>query len=134
MSILKKLAGETAIYGLSSIVGRFLNYLLVPLYTGIFQPGEYGVSTLFYAYASFLGVIFTYGMETAFFRFYQKHEPREQVFSTAFSLLSITSVLFGTLIALFAKQIAVLSNNVGRENLFIYLGIILAADAISALP
>jgi O-antigen/teichoic acid export membrane protein len=134
MSILKKLAGETAIYGLSSIVGRFLNYLLVPLYTGIFKPGEYGVSTLFYAYASFLGVIFTYGMETAFFRFYQKHEPREQVFSTAFSLLSITSILFGTLIALFSEQIAIFSDNIGRENLFIYLGVILAADAISALP
>ncbi len=132
--MLKKLAGETAIYGLSSIVGRFLNYLLVPLYTGIFKPSEYGVSTQFYAYAAFLGVIFTYGMETAFFRFSQKHEPREQVFSTAFSVLTISSLVLGGFIALLSKKLALWSGNVGAETLFIYLGIILAADAISALP
>jgi O-antigen/teichoic acid export membrane protein len=134
MSILKKLAGETAVYGLSSIVGRFLNYLLVPLYTGIFKPGEYGVSTLFYAYASFLGVLFTYGMETAFFRFHQKHEPKEEVFSTAFGSLALSSVVLAVLVALFAHPLALWTDNVGRENLFIYLGFILAADALSALP
>lgn len=134
MSILKKLAGETAIYGLSSIVGRFLNYLLVPLYTGIFSPAEYGVSTVFYAYASFLGVFFTYGMETAFFRYYQKHENKEEVFSTALTSLLFSSLAIGLLIALLAKPLAIWTKNEGSEILFIYLAIILAADAILAIP
>jgi len=134
MSILKKLAGETAIYGLSSIVGRFLSYLLVPLYTGIFKPGEYGVSTLFYAYASFLGVLFSYGMETAFFRYSQKTERKEEVFSTSMISLLCTSVVFGGFIALAAHPLAVWTHNSGREDLFKYLGVILAADGISVLP
>jgi O-antigen/teichoic acid export membrane protein len=134
MSILKKLAGETAIYGLSSIVGRFLNYLLVPLYTGIFKPGEYGVSTEFYAYASFLAVFFTYGMETAFFRFYQKQENKEEVFSTAFGSVSLSALVFGSVITLMATPLAAWTHNVGREQFFIYLAFILAVDAITTLP
>ena len=66
MNPLKKLAGQTAIYGLSSIVGRLLNYLLVPLYTRYFSTAEYGEVTTLYAYVAFLVVILTYGMETAF--------------------------------------------------------------------
>ena len=134
MSIFKKLAGETAIYGLSSIVGRFLSYLLVPLYTGIFKPGEYGVSTLFYAYASFLAVLFSYGMETAFFRFAQTEDRKELVFSTAMLSLLGSSVLLGGLIVAAAHPLAIWTHNEGRENLFVYLGIILAADGIAVLP
>jgi O-antigen/teichoic acid export membrane protein len=66
---LKKLLGQTAIYGLSSIVGRLLNFLLVPLYTRYFSTVEYGETTILYAYVAFFVVILTYGMETAFFRF-----------------------------------------------------------------
>ena len=69
MNPLKKLAGQTAIYGLSSVIGRLLNYLLVPLYTRYFLPSEFGVVTEIYAYVAFLVVILTYGFETAFFRF-----------------------------------------------------------------
>ena len=89
MSMLKKLAGQTAVYGLSSIVGRFLNYLLVPMYTRLFvgEAGraEYGVSSWFYAVAAFAAVIYMYGMETAFFRFSKKDDAAttERVFSTA---------------------------------------------------
>ena len=77
MNPLKKLLGQTAIYGLSSIVGRLLNYLLVPLYTRYFTTSEYGDVTLFYAYAAFLLIILSYGMETAFFRFSQR-EPNKR--------------------------------------------------------
>ena len=69
MSVAKKLASQTAVYGVSSIVGRVLTYLLVPIYTGAFAAAEYGVVTGLYAYVSFLNVVFTYGMETTFFRF-----------------------------------------------------------------
>ena len=78
MSAIKKLAGQTAIYGLSSIVGRMLNYLLVPIYTRIFAQAEYGVVSELYSYSSFLLILFTYGMETAFFNFMQKEEDKEK--------------------------------------------------------
>ena len=73
MNPLKKLAGQTAVYGLSSVIGRLLNYLLVPLYTRCFLPSEYGVVTEVYAYVAFLIVLLTYGLETAFFRFSKKN-------------------------------------------------------------
>ena len=69
MSIAKRLASQTAIYGVSSIVGRVLNYLLVPVYTAYFAAADFGIVTGLYAYVSFLNVLFTYGLETTFFRF-----------------------------------------------------------------
>ena len=72
MSTIKKLASQTAVYGLSSIVGRLLNYLLIPLYTNVFLPAEFGVVTELYSYVAFFAVLMTYGMETAFFRYFQK--------------------------------------------------------------
>ena len=66
MSVIKKLASQTAVYGVSSIVGRVLTYLLVPIYTGAFSAAEYGIVTGLYAYVSFLNVVFTYGMETTY--------------------------------------------------------------------
>ncbi len=134
MSIIKKLAGQTAVYGLSSIVGRFLNYLLVPLYTGIFQPGAYGVSNWFYAFASFAAVIFTYGMETAFFRFANKSEKPKEVFSTTMISILVSSLVLGGFIILFSTPIANWTKNEGRESFFTYFTIILAADAISTIP
>ena len=90
MNPLKKLASQTAIYGLSSVIGRFLNYLLVPLYTRYFLPTEYGVVTELYAYVAFLVIILTYGFETAFFNFTKKEENKEKVYSTAFFSLLIS--------------------------------------------
>lgn len=77
MSGIRKLAGQTAIYGLSSIVGRMLNYLLVPFYTRIFSPVEYGIVSELYSYSAFLLILFTYGMETAFFNFMQKEKDNK---------------------------------------------------------
>jgi O-antigen/teichoic acid export membrane protein len=91
---LKQLAGQTAIYGLSSIVGRLLNYLLVPLYTRYFIPAEYGVVTELYAYVAFLVIILTYGLETAFFRFSQKQYDKKLVYSTSLISLIISSIVF----------------------------------------
>jgi O-antigen/teichoic acid export membrane protein len=106
MSLLKKLAGETALYGLSSIVGRFLNYLLVPLYTRQFLTGEYGVVSELYAYTGFLMVVFSYRMESAFFRFGTPIEDRKNTYSTAtWAMLLSTLVLVGS-IWLFAQPIA----------------------------
>ncbi|MBL7813669.1 MAG: oligosaccharide flippase family protein [Saprospiraceae bacterium] len=133
--MLKKLAGQTAIYGLSSIVGRFLNYLLVPIYTRVLDPTEYGASSWFYAIAAFMAVIYTYGMETAFFRFTQKEDSdKEKVFSTSAISILATSLIFSGLIIFFATPLAHFTKNEGRELYFIYFAIIFAADAITTIP
>ena len=72
---MKSLAKDTAIYGLSSIVGRFINWMLVPVYTNILTRGEYGIVTNVYGYVALILVILTYGMETGFFRFMNKKDP-----------------------------------------------------------
>ncbi len=139
MSALKKLAGQTAVYGLSSIVGRFLNYLLVPLYTNVFEGtkgvAEYGVSTYFYSVAAFGAVVYTYGMETAFFRFAQKEgEKPEKVFATVTWSLVLSSIFFSLLIFLFADSWANASGHIGKGTYFSIFAVIFAADAISTIP
>lgn len=88
MNPLKRLASQTAIYGLSSIIGRFINYLLVPLYTYSFTTSEYGIVSEFYAYAGFLAVLLTFGMETGYFRFREREgSDPALVYSTSLRFL-----------------------------------------------
>ncbi len=95
MSILKKLAGQTAIYGISSIFGRFLNYLLVPLYTYYFTAAEYGVVSEFYAYAGFFSVLLLCGFETGYFRFRDKERPtQDSAYSTALIFVLLINLVF----------------------------------------
>lgn len=133
MNPIKRLAGQTMIYGLSSILGRLLNYLLVPLYTRIFMPQEYGVITEMYAYVAVLFVILTYGMETAFFRFSQE-EPKSRIYSTSLISLLASSAGFILLGVLFSHQIA---NSLGYQRhpeYISYFAIILGLDAFTAIP
>jgi O-antigen/teichoic acid export membrane protein len=133
--VIKKLAGQTAVYGLSSIVGRFLNYLLVPIYTNVLNPEEYGASSWFYAIAAFLGVVYTYGMETAFFRFAQKEgADKDKIFATSAISIAATSLIFSSLIIYFATPLAIWTKNEGRELYFIFFAIIFAADALTTIP
>jgi O-antigen/teichoic acid export membrane protein len=138
MSILKKLVGQTAVYGLSSIVGRLINYLMTPFFTiyvfvGAAGKAEYGLSGEFFAYASFGSVIFTYGMETAFFRFMQKNEAEKKVFPTILWSILMSSVILGGIIIITATPLSIWSNNAGREAYFYCLALILMGDAVSAL-
>ena len=132
---IKKLIGEIAIYGLSSIIGRLLNYLLVPLYTYVFiNPADYGVVSELYAWVAFLIVILTFGMETAFFKFIQNEGDQKNVYSTALSaLLSLNSVFF-LIILLFYQDIASLLLYEDHGEYIVMLGAIVSIDAISALP
>lgn len=133
MSNLKKLAGQTAVYGLSTIVGRFLNYLLVPIYTRIFTQVEYGINTEFYAYISFFNIILTHGMETAFFRFAEK-ENSKQVFANALiSVLGVSSV-FALLFLGFGNQIATAIGYGDHPEYIWYTVGILCFDSICAIP
>ena len=132
MNPLKKLASQTAIYGLSSVVGRLLNYLLVPLYTRYFLPEEYGVVTELYAYVAFLVIILTYGIETAFFRFSQKENNRI-VYSTSLISLLFSSLLFIILMFVFSENI---SSSIGYPNNQEYVkwfALIIGLDAISSI-
>ncbi|HEX8529797.1 MAG TPA: oligosaccharide flippase family protein, partial [Cytophagales bacterium] len=134
MSVLKKLAGETALYGVSSILGRLLNYLLAPLQTAIFLPGELAITVELFAYVAVLNVLYTYGMETAFFRFASKSDQPEKYYNVALTAILLTSSLFSLLIIAFATPIANYLGYPGTEQYIIWLAIILAVDAVVAIP
>ncbi|MEN8223906.1 MAG: oligosaccharide flippase family protein [Bacteroidota bacterium] len=135
MKAIKKLAGQTAVYGMGTIVPRLLNYLLLtPFYTRIFADGQYGVITELYAYVAFLLVLLTYGMETSFFRFAETEKQTNRVFSTALSSLFITSSLFLIIITLFSQEIATLIQYDNHPEYIIYFAGIVAADAFTAIP
>lgn len=134
MSVLKKLAGETVIYGVPSIVGRFLNLLLTPLYTYTFLPGTFGILSNILAYVTFFQVFLTYGMETAYFRFAGKSENPEKVFTTSMVSLGITSVAFIVLILSFAKNISGWIDYEGHPEYIIWMGITVALDTLCAIP
>ena len=133
MNPLKQLAGQTAIYGLSSIVGRLLNYLLVPLYTRYFIPAEYGVVTELYAYVAFLVIILTYGLETAFFRFSQKQYDKKLVYSTSLISLIVSSILFVVLMISSQQSIANWLEYPQNPEYVMWFALIIGLDAISAI-
>ena len=130
---LKKLLGQTAIYGLSSIVGRLLNYLLVPLYTRYFTQSEYGEVTLLYAYAAFLLIILSYGMETAFFRFSQREPNKKSVYSTALISLLISTSAFVLLIYINAQNIADSLSFSQHPEYIHYFAFIIGLDTLSSI-
>ena len=134
MNPLKKLAGQTAIYGLPTIIGRLLSYLLVPLYTRVFSTSEYGVVTELYAYVAFLMVILTYGMETAFFRFSQKEQDKKGVYSTSIISLIVSSILFVSLSWMFSKSISSALGYAGHREYIVWFALILGLDALTAVP
>ena len=134
---MKTLAKDTAIYGLSSIVGRFLNYLLVPLYTHCMPEtsGEYGVSTNMYAYVALTLVILTFGMETTIFRFANKEgEKPDTVFSTSFAVVFVLSALFLTGIFLFAEPLSAALGYADHPSYLLMMATVVFLDAIQALP
>lgn len=134
MSQLRKLASQTAVYGLSTILGRFLNYLLVPLHTRIFGTVDYGVVSELYAYVSFFLVVLTYGMETAFFRFSQDEEKKDKVFPTAFLSIGISSIIFMLCMGVFAQPIASAIRYPNHPEYVIIVTLILGLDAIASIP
>jgi len=131
---LRRLAGQTAIYGLPTIVGRVLNYLLVPLYTRVFETAEYGAVTEFYAYVAFLYVLLGYGMETAFFRFSKTTDDDKTVFSTSLISLIISSVIFLVLVTSFSRPIASAMGYASNSEYIRWFALILATDTVCSIP
>jgi O-antigen/teichoic acid export membrane protein len=136
MSIAKKLASQTAIYGVSSIVGRVLSYFLVSVYTAHFAAAEYGIVTGLYAYVSFLNVVFTYGLETTFFRFANRTgADQRELYNRTMSLLLLSSVVFTLLLTALARPLlGLLDLPPGHEEYAYWVALILGFDAIAALP
>ncbi len=135
MNIIKKLASQTAIYGLSSIFGRFLNYLLVPLYTYYFTAAEYGVVSEFYAYAGFFSVLLLFGFETGYFRFRDKEQPdRDLAYSTALLFVVLINMGFLGLILLINTRLSAALNYAKHPEYVLCFSLILILDAIAAIP
>lgn len=134
---LKQLAKETAVYGLSSIIGRFLNWMLVPMYTRIFtDTGDFGIVTNLYGWTALLLVILTYGMETGFFRFINKKETAEpmRVYSTVMLSLAMTSVLFFTFAMLLLQPICRGIGYTEHPEYVAMMAGIVAVDAFCCIP
>lgn len=130
--MLKKLAGETALYGLSTILGRLLNYLLIPIHTAAFMPAENGINVLIYSYVGIANVLFLYGMETAYFRFSRENE--KVYFNLIQSIILISSVFFGFLIFIFSSPIMHFIGFEGKESYIQWMALLMATDAIFAIP
>ena len=137
MANLKSLAKDTAIYGMSSIIGRCLNYLLVPIYTAKLTAasGGYGVITNLYAYTALLLIILTYGMETTYFRYANKsNENPERVYSTILLSVGFTSLMFIALIFLFLHQISGFMGYSDHPSYVWVMGTTVAIDAFQCIP
>ncbi len=136
MAAIKSLIKDTAIYGLSSIIGRFLNWCLVPLYTIMFPVADYGVVTFVYSVVALALIILTYGMETGFFRFANHDDYRDPmvVYSTSLISLAVSSSLFVVVVAIFLSPVTVWMECAGHESFVMMMAVCVAIDAFTAIP
>jgi O-antigen/teichoic acid export membrane protein len=135
LSALKKLLSQTAVYGLSSIIGRSMNFLLVPFYTSVMEPGKYGIVTEFYAYVAFLNIIYLYGMETAYFRFANKDLLRErEIYNLIQSSILLSGFLLSSAFILFSSPLSYAMGYEGKTSYIIWLALVMYVDAAVAIP
>lgn len=136
MSGIRTLLGQTAVYGMGTMVPRFLNYLITPYLTYAFSTSDYGINTELFAYIAFFNILFTYGFETAYFNF-QNQEQTKNVFSTAFWSITISTLILGVILMLLVPVFrSILSTpNATYLNSYLYWCIgIIATDALAAIP
>lgn len=135
MSTLKKLAGETVLYGVSSILGRLINWLMVPLHTIVFSRSEYGIQTYLMGLVAVCMVLLTFGLETGFFRFASnKTEQKNTVYSTLMTFLLISSGLFILLCFLFLHPLSEILDITDRPYFILLLAVTLGIDVYSSIP
>ena len=136
MAGVKSLMKDTAIYGVSSIVGRFLNWCLVPLYTIMFPVAEYGVVTYVYSVVALALIILTYGMETGFFRFanHDRWKNPMEVYSTALISLGVTSTLFVAAVLMFIGPVTRWMECEGHPSYVVIMAVCVAIDAFTSIP
>ncbi|MGI8951466.1 MAG: oligosaccharide flippase family protein [Chitinophagaceae bacterium] len=134
MSSIKQLAGQTVWYGASSIAARFINYLLTPYLTFKFTTSQYGEMSVIYAAIPFMNVLFTYGMETSFFRFANQKNLEKEVYSTSNISLITTTIFLSALLILFRYQVAGLLEINQHVEYITLAAFIIGIDALCALP
>lgn len=134
MSLLKKLASDTAAYGLSSILARLINFLFGFLIINYISTAEYGIYGQFYAYAGFILIVLTHGMETTYFRFFNKYEDNKKVFATTFFSISSVSVLYVLISIVFAPKIASIAEQPEHKEFVYYFTCMMFFDVMTALP
>ena len=134
MSSIKKLAGQTVWYGASSIAARFLNYLLTPYLTGVLAVSGYGEMSLVYAAIPFLNVVFTYGIETAYFRFSHKEGFKKDIYSTSSISIFISTILLTTLLLFSHTSVTHWLRLDDHPEFITYSALIIALDTLSTLP
>ncbi len=140
MSAIKKFAGQTALYGISTVIARFLNFFLTPIYVGLYSPKVYGIFSLMYSWASMLNALLAFGMETTYFRYLNKYaNDKQKVYNNTFFTVSLIAFTFLLFSFLFVDDIAtwIQRGNVNDPDYaryikyFIY---ILVADALAVIP
>jgi O-antigen/teichoic acid export membrane protein len=134
LSGIKKLAGQTAIYGVSTVLGRFLNVFLTFWLTYEFGAEKFAIFSLAYAYVTFLNVIFTYGMETSYFRFSREEKYKNDVFSTSFISIILTTAIFAAAMLYYAPQIAGIWRVPDNPEYVRWFAWIIALDTLAAIP
>lgn len=133
---LRSLASDTAVYGISTIIGRFLSFLLTPLYLNYLAPAEFGEVALLYSYIAFVNICFSFGMESAFFKFFSFENPEEnkRVFSNAFWSVAVVSAVLTTAVCFTSKAVA-LGLDITIGGVFIQYAVLIAFfDALALLP
>ncbi|HTF21887.1 MAG TPA: oligosaccharide flippase family protein [Chryseolinea sp.] len=135
MSKIKRLAGETVLYGMGSMLPKFLNFLLVRLHTEVFPPDQYGVITKLLSYVAVLNVLYTFGMETAYFRFATREGADERkVFNITQTVVVTISLAFTLGLIAFATPITNALDLPGSEHVIIWISLIMFVDAIVSIP
>lgn len=135
LSAIRKLAGQTAVYGVSTIFGRLLNFALVPFFSYIFDsPEVLGLNTEFYAYIAFLNIVFTFGMETALFNFLSRENDKAMVYSTSLRTMLLSTLLLTIPFILLMQPIANLMRYPDHPEFIIWAIFIVASDALMAIP
>lgn len=135
MSKIKKLAGDTILYGLGSIVPRFINFLLVTLHTKVFPPEQYSIITKVFAYTAVVNTIFLFGMETAYFRFATRSDLTERkVYNLAQTIVVAISLPLTMLLVIFSDGVAGVINMEGEGQYIVWLALIMLTDAIVSIP
>lgn len=134
---IKELTKDTAIYGISTMVGRFFNFLLVPFYTNVFTTSEYGIAFLIYSYLAFLNIIYIYGMDAAFMKYSSTaaNNDKADMFSTPYLMVTLTSIVFSSIIILFRDSLSSAMNIPGSYSYILsIIGIILILDTLTLIP
>ena len=138
MAVLRKFAGQTAIYGLSTIVARLINFLLTPLFVRQFPTALYGIFTYLYGWAAMIQAVLAFGMETTFFRFLQKHDDKARVLNNSFFVVLVISTLFLCVVFSNATGIATWLNNGQYDGDYVmyvrFFTLFLVADALAVIP